>query len=207
MSNNLSFNQSTEHREPFRSQDLPRPPLEPFSESENPDAIALRAAISVLEIQRQQSLRDLVTLERQKKLAAADPEGFSKAMVSRQIQTQSNIVGDRTAGFTMPAHPSIEDEVQEQNETDTKQYDESKETEYSRFGDIPARQNVVRCPPVNWAKYHVLGQPLDIMHEEQRKRPVNDGGLDSGPQTRAEQHIIAAPYDPWSDKIGPSSSG
>ncbi|KAL8714399.1 MAG: hypothetical protein Q9220_001732 [cf. Caloplaca sp. 1 TL-2023] len=206
MSNDLPLQQSIEHQDPPRSQGMPNLPLEPFSESENPDAIALRAAISVLEIQRQQSLRDMVTLERQKRLATADPEAFSKAVAARKIQTQSSTVGDGTSPFALPALAGTEDEVQESTEAQTEQCDESKESKSSCFGEIPGRQNVVRCPPINWAKYHVLGQPLDIMHEEQRKRPINDGSLDSGPQTRGDPHIIAAPYDPWNDKIGPSSS-
>src|SRR5947207_218440 len=48
----------------------------PVSLEDNPDAIALRAAISILQLQRQQSLRDMKALEKMKAAALAEPEKF-----------------------------------------------------------------------------------------------------------------------------------
>lgn len=63
----------------------------------------------------------------------------------------------------------------------------------------------MRCPPVNWAKYHVVGEALDKLHEEQRRRPVNDQGNDDTLGVEGEDHIIAAPYNPWKDRLGPAT--
>ncbi|KAL8828914.1 MAG: hypothetical protein Q9170_006392 [Blastenia crenularia] len=176
------------------------PPLQPFSESENPDAIALRSALSVLQIQRQQTLHDLKTLERQKKMAAADPEGFSKAVVEGKIRTQSRGVLDPRPGFSLSSlrNPDLDDEQ------DVKMDHEIHKTvEKEHYGDIPGPQNIVRCPPVNWAKYHVMGEPLDRLHEEQRRRPVNGQGIEDISLLGREDDVIAAPYNPWKDHLGP----
>lgn len=50
------------------------------------------------------------------------------------------------------------------------------------FPKFPAPQNVIRMPPINWAKYHIIGEPLERMHEEQVKRPTA-GEPSSGPIT------------------------
>lgn len=176
-------------------------PLQPFSESDNPDAIALRSAISILQIQRQQALRDLTTLEKQKKSAAADPKAFTTALMTGEVkEVPTGPLSSRTS-FRLPS-----DNVQKQNgersESDTEAH---KKTTRSAFGDIPGSQDVVRCPPINWAKYHVLGQPLDTLHEEQRRRPL-DGQRSEDGQNRGEQHVIAAPYDPFSDRLAPKST-
>ncbi|KAL8963786.1 MAG: hypothetical protein Q9183_004958 [Haloplaca sp. 2 TL-2023] len=173
------------------------PPLQPFSESDNPDAIALRSALSILQIQRQQSLRDMVALEKQKKMALADPDGFARAVASGKIKTRSTGVLESPSSFTPCDTTSQNQEEQVESETEDK-----RQPECSDFEDLPRLQSIVRCPPINWAKYHVLGEPLDNLHEEQRRRPVGGQPNDADTQVRGEEHIIAAAYDPWRDKVG-----
>jgi hypothetical protein len=67
----------------------------------------------------------------------------------------------------------------------------------SPFGHIPVPQNVVRMPPINWAKYQVVGEPLDRMHEEQLYRP--SPGQPS--RERAPEHVLASPYRPLVDHL------
>jgi hypothetical protein len=59
---------------------------------------------------------------------------------------------------------------------------------------------------VNWEKYHIVGEPLDKLHEEQKKWP----GQSEPPRTqsgaRVPPHTIAAPYSPFNDGIGRPSS-
>ncbi|KAL9578564.1 MAG: hypothetical protein Q9212_005637 [Teloschistes hypoglaucus] len=167
-------------------------PLLPVSESDNPDAIALRAALSILQMQRQQTLKDLSILEQQKKQAVADPEGFSKAIASGKIRTRSTGVLESSPEVSQPINlnglgSSVNEAVANTN--------------LSNFGNIPGPQNIVRCPPVNWAKYHVLGESLEKLHEEQRRRPVNYQSNTGEPQVRGEEHVVAAPYDPWKDQL------
>ncbi|KAL8994331.1 MAG: hypothetical protein Q9188_007098 [Gyalolechia gomerana] len=204
MSNTLPSNEAQAyHHVPPSAQGPPMPPLEPFSESDNPDAIALRSALSVLQIQRQQALRDLKTLEHQKKVAAADPEGFSRAAAAGHVRTQSSGVLGSEPGFSPSPWqaPGVHHDADLRRET--RNFNISDETKY---GNIPGPQNVVRCPPINWAKYHVMGEPLDKLHEEQRRRPVSDQGDTDSPHIEGEEHIIAAPYNPWKDHLGPPAT-
>ena len=74
--------------------------------------------------------------------------------------------------------------------------------------EIPGSQNIVRMPPVNWAQYHIVGESLDKLHEEQRRRPVGGevvGEEEMRPRERerGEEHVIARPYDPFVDKLAP----
>ncbi|KAL8806607.1 MAG: hypothetical protein Q9182_001255 [Xanthomendoza sp. 2 TL-2023] len=197
MSNDLPTQNTSRHGYP---QSPEFPPLQSFTESENPDAIALRAAISVLQIQRQQALRDLVSLERQKKVAAANPQDFARAVASGEIKTRSTGLSDFETSFAPENSDSNIDVSEEHLGSDMETPDK---TTHSPFEDIPGPQNIVRCPPVNWAKYHVLGQPLDDLHEEQRRRPVDGQPTENKVQLRGEEHVIASPYNPWKDRLEP----
>ena len=197
-----SSNGKYPHGPPENAQ-RPPPPV-PFSESDNSDAMALRSAISILQIQRQQSQRDMKMLEEQKKAALADPAGFANAVAWGEVKTTRSgglVVGpDPKAQWEEPAN-GLQNGI-----TDT---DEDADNELTRraakFEDIPGPQNVVRCPPVNWAKYHIIGDPLDKLHEEQRSRPTpGQPHMDEEP-TRAPEHVIAAPYSPWTDRLPESS--
>ncbi|KAL8731098.1 MAG: hypothetical protein Q9166_003626 [cf. Caloplaca sp. 2 TL-2023] len=183
------------------------PSLQPFSESDSPDAIALRSAISILQIQRQQALRDIISLEQQKKLAAADPQAFARAVATSKIKTKSTGPLDIQSSFasTQPYGSNTQNEEQGKTDTEMGKETDTKMGEESRpFEDIPGPQTVVRCPPINWAKYHVLGQPLDNLHEEQRRRPVGGQSTEDGAHIRGEDHVIAAPYNPWKDRLEPN---
>ena len=166
-------------------------PMEPFSESDNPDAIAIRSAISILQIQRRQAIEDVKTLEEQKTLAAAAPEKFVQAITDGAIQTQSKSLLDAS---------TEQSEVPMQNGT----------RDFSRsFGNIPGPQNVVRCPAINWAKYHIVGEGLDRLHEQQKLRPEpgepeRDDESEPEPE-KPPKAVVAAPYSPWTDKLPKSS--
>lgn len=204
---------------------MPEPPKPvPISESTNSDAIALRAAMSILQLQRQQALRDMQTLERQKEAAVANPEAFARDVASGKIKARGmqgilGPVGEVQDGFNgvdsrrkeeLNGRPA--DDVEDGVEMDDSEDEDDKPTaETSRvFGEIPSEQNVVRMPPVNWTKYHIVGESLDKLHEEQRSRPVAGQPLrdeDLKPKQRAPEHVIASPYDPWRDKLDVKEKG
>lgn len=173
----------------------PEPPPVPISESENPDAIALRSAISILQMQKQQGQRDLITLERMKQAAAADPEGFARELAAGRLRTE-----DRGAVIQFTDDPDDDDDDDEmKTEDDSKDGIKQKgdKSPASRFGRIPPPQNIVRTPPINWAKYQVVGEPLDRMHAEQLRRPY------SGEPRRetAPEYVLASPYRPLVDHL------
>lgn len=196
--------------QPHQQQNPPQPrPLLPFSESDNPDAIALRSALSILQIQRQQALHDLKTLERQKHIAAADPEAFAAALMAGRVKTARK-GGD---GFGISPRPDLFTTLADEAAADENQTEDADETERpassppgSKFEDMPGPQDVIRAPPINWAKYHIIGEPLDRLHEEQKARPTPGQPRRGGGEIQsAPKHVIAAPYSPWTDKLPPGN--
>ncbi|MCJ1486644.1 hypothetical protein MMC06_006822 [Schaereria dolodes] len=175
---------------------LEQPPLIPISESDNPDAIALRSAISILQMQRLQSIRNLRLLEKQKAVAVANPETFAKDLASGKIQSASR-TGILASGPTSSRQPeySNEDDSAEPDRNETKFQGNPVDI------PIPGPQNIVRCPPINWAKYHVVGEALDKLHNEQRSRPIAGEPQIDRRQQQASEHLIAAPYRPWTDQL------
>lgn len=192
-----------------------QPPLPvPISESESPDAIALRSSISLLQLQREKSKKDIKTLEQIKQAALADPEGFLKELTEGRLRGKhavGDILGptlaDTLSDFANQSHGDLNrDEVQDTEdparEDSSTPLPPSAEPP-SRFPPIPQPQNVFRTPPINWAKYHVVGESLDKLHEEQRQRPAPGQPSRGDPAGRAPVHVIAAPYSPFTDKPHP----
>lgn len=185
----------------------------PISESDNPDAIALRSAMSLLQLQREKSKRDIKALEQLREAAVRDPEGFARHI---QAQAQARRQPSRAAsndplGPTLsPSTPSDETVGGAKPEEDEDEEDDrpfaafdvnGSDNGMSKLPAIPQPQNIIRCPPINWAKYHIVGEPLDKMHEEQRKWP----GASEPPRTyqghRAPPHAVASPYSPFLDGV------
>ena len=186
----MATNSTTTDPDRARDAHLGRP-LEPFSETENPDAIALRSAISVLQIQRGQALKDLKSLEEQKTLAVAAPEKFVQAIANGAIQTQPKKLLD-----------ALNEQSRRPDQNGTEDFSQS-------FGNIPGPQNVVRCPAINWAKYHIVGEGLERLHQQQKLRPEpgepeRDDESEPEPE-KPPKAVIAAPYSPWTDKLPKSS--
>ncbi|KAL4786260.1 hypothetical protein BJX76DRAFT_129840 [Aspergillus varians] len=164
----------------------PEPPPVPISESENPDAIALRSAISILQLQKQQSLRDIQTLEKMKEAAAEDPEKFARELAAGKLSRKDQ------AGV-------IDFNHDEDTDNEDAEIPDAEARGGSGIGTLPEPQNVVRMPPVNWAKYQVVGESLDKMHEEQLRRPsASEPRRDEVP---APEYTLASPYRPLVDKL------
>lgn len=157
--------------EDWNSQWIEEPRSEPVNLDENPDAIALRAAIEALQSQREKSLSDIKDLDRIKKGAKENPEGFLAKI--------------RAGGL------STTERGQKQNET------ESSAPKDSDLNPFPIAQDIVRCPPIEWSKYHIVGEPLEQMHNHQRRRPgsIHDNENQTG------DRVISAPYRPFSDPL------
>lgn len=183
----------------FRQQ----PPSVPISESENPDAIALRSAIALLQIQREKSKRDLKALEELKHAAVQDPEAFVRSLQEQRAKAagaHSDVLTPTLAGLT-DAAMSNDDE----GGAGRKDSVNTGSKTAPRFPAIPQPQNVVRCPPIEWAKYHIVGEPLNKMHEEQKKWPGSSEPPKLRNGHRAPPHSVAAPYSPFKDAVGTKS--
>ena len=184
---------SVSHSEESQGVAVERPLPIPILESDNTDAIALRSAISVLQIQRQQAVRDLRTLEQQKHLATSDLEKFAAELASGVAEKapKDDLLDLWSAEHSHGQRNTDGNGLKVQGD--------------SAYGPFPKPQNIVRCPPINWAKYHVVGEALDKLHEEQISHPTPGEPQKDIDLVRSPEYMIAAPYRPWTDKVpGPS---
>lgn len=214
---------------------IPRPPPVPFSGNSNPDAIALRSSASLLQMQAAKARQDLQTLEQLKVLASQDPLAFTQELVTGSVKQQVNTGGILGASLAPleslftdmdPEEDKGTEEEEAMKETSGTKEGESKDTASatatptsnagSKFPPIPAPQNIIRMPPINWSKYGVVGDSLDKMHEEQRTNPTPSqpeilATRDSQPARpvmeqyqhsaeKAPAYAVAAPYDPLKDQ-------
>ena len=213
-----NFNQPTCTATPSTAASfIHRPAPVPISESENPDVIALRSAISILQLQRERSKADLRALQALKEKAVAEPEDFAQDLLAGRIESADQSRGllgvdlgdvshhrDR-GGMTTPTSMPNADAVGDEMDIDSDDDDRKPHSNHHpKFSPIPTPQNVIRCPPINWAKYHIVGESLDKLHEEQRRRPTQgepqrDGTGRGG--TRAPVSVVAAPYRPFVDRV------
>lgn len=148
---------------------IPVPPSRPFSSDESTDGLALKAAISSLQFQRQQARDDIQSLQEIKKQALADPERFTQDLVAGKIKETRHEFG--SAQRVLDASSGTE------------------------RGGLPGPQNVVRMPYINWDKYNIMGEPLEVMHEQQRRYP----GSAPFQQNKGREFSVTAPYSPFQD--------
>lgn len=178
---------SYDHRAPVQEQkesqwiDKPPPPL-PLNLEDNADAIALRATISLLQMQRQQSLKDIRQLDKIRDAALEDPRGFADDLQAGKLKKPS------ITDIDLDDIEFVDDQIS--NHTN----------EASKFGRLPNPQNIARCPPIEWSKYHIVGKPLDDMHDAQKRYPGCAENDRAGKRATYE-HNVTGPYRPFTDKL------
>ncbi|KAI5210943.1 hypothetical protein AUEXF2481DRAFT_4245 [Aureobasidium subglaciale EXF-2481] len=196
---------------------IEQPPSLPFSSHESSDAIALRAAISSLQFQRLQAQRDLRTLEDIKRQAIERPEEYRQHVIATAqaklspppwaIKDTSDRDMEDDEDDVVPGASSVtgQDPSSTQRASATKPYPTSygsmlssrpveRSSQSSGFPAIPLPQAVVRCPPIEWAKYNIVGKSLDKLHLDQQTRPGDDA-------SSQRDSVVAAPYNPFLDKL------
>ena len=241
------------------------PPPVPIAASEEPDVIALRSAISILQMQRDRARRDIRTLEEIKTRANDDPEGFVTAYRERRRhqpvqQSVTDYLGPTIAkddrdltDLALPAYPDSEDGHENDEDDEDEDDDEDSDSRSphagagtgagtktrkdsarrsqdsssatpppassdssrggsgganSSFPIMPGAQNIVRCPAINWNKYHVVGESLDKIHYDQLRRPnLGDGAQDPRFPDRPPEFRLAAPYSEDRDRAGFGGAG
>ena len=159
------------------------PAPEPIDFESNPDAIALKSAISILQMQRQRAAADMQTLSKAKDEAVQDPEGYVNHLVANSSSSGGGSGGEGK-------------QKQQQNH---------------EWTQLPKPQDVVRCPPINWSQYAIVGESLDKLHAEQNSQPtqgtpavVGQSGMYEfkGGDGKQERYTgPAAPYNPAKDKV------
>jgi hypothetical protein len=178
--------------------------------------LALKSAASILQIQARNAVKDIQALQRIKERALRDPEAFSRALESGEL-------GTRLDPLYFPGEDTDEDEdgdgdvemedgdlkvngAKGEKKSNRKKGEEGRE----KWERLPTQQNVVRCPPINWNQYAVVGESLDKIHKDQLERPSEgvpqrvgvDGQLVPGGEGQRREFLgVAAPYQPARDKI------
>ncbi|KAF3077109.1 hypothetical protein CFAM422_000590 [Trichoderma lentiforme] len=158
---------------------LSPPPSKPIEFESNPDVIALKSAIAVLQMQRMRATADIQALSQIKNEAVEHPDEFARDLAMGKVGRGAQPDDETTRAWV--AQP------------------------------IPKAQDVVRCPPINWSQYAVVGESLDKLHAEQVSRPtqgtpatIGAGGVyqfKGGDGKQEEYPGVAAPYAPLKDKI------
>ncbi|KAI3329150.1 hypothetical protein HD806DRAFT_274251 [Xylariaceae sp. AK1471] len=221
----------------------PAPPLEPIDFDSNPDVLALKSAISILQMQRRKAERDMATLDRVKSAALAQPEAFVQDLTAGRVRVEGEgLFGGGGGGAKDEEsdsdsddcdgedksnnnynHNNNDDEAKQQIKSDSPSQPNIKRDLDAKthrpdppsWASIPKPQNIVRCPPINWSQYAVVGESLDKLHNEQVLRPAQgtpavlmpEGrfefkGGDGGGVGKQERYVgVAAPYAPGKDKI------
>lgn len=253
------------------------PPAQPINFDENPDVIALKSAISILQLQRARATADIQALNRAKTAALADPSAFIADLAARRVGTEgdplfletndsddddddeeeedgeeehvgqgptpSSGTGAKTDGGTDNDTPMTDGSVgtpakkrkgKQSNSGSNSNNDPASDgaggaanTAAAAWRKLPKPQNVVRCPPINWAQYGVVGGSLDKLHAEQVAAPTPGAPVALGPggtyEFKAGSHQaaasaageqqprrlvgIAAPYTPGKDRLEKKGKG
>lgn len=174
-------------------------PTMPLSDCENSDAIALRSAISILQIQREQCRADIRLLESLKHDAVAEPDLFLNELASGRLRKGRGTITHFGAQLGTVAENDGASAASRSGSQDNPDGGDAPRLPSSRFGPIPLPQNVVRCPPINWDKYHVVGESLVKLHREQQLRPSTASLPSDG--AREPVAVVAAPYAPFADRV------
>jgi hypothetical protein len=166
----------------------------------------LKSAISILQLQRKTAERDIKILRRIKERAAEEPNEFLDKLAKGDIKT---VASDSISDSEEDEDVEMFIDGPEGQKVNGASPDGGlkKQQEWER---IPGQQNVVRCPPVNWEKYAVVGESLDKMHQDQLARMSEgmpqrfiDGQYHFGGEgQRRASHLgnsISAPYTPGKD--------
>ncbi|KAK7969824.1 hypothetical protein PG996_001738 [Apiospora saccharicola] len=180
------------------------PPPEPIEFDTNPDVLALKSAISILQMQSNNAKKDMVALQKAKEAALDDPEAFITDLKSGGVRMTGDSAGARRPGSSSSSSMADDDtRIKDEN-------DETAKRESKPWSTLPAAQNVFRCPPINWSQYAVTGESLDRLHSEQQARPsqgapatvMPDGRYEFKGAGKQEEVVgVAAPYNPLRDKI------
>lgn len=216
---------------------VPPPPPEPIDFDSNPDVLALKSAISILQMQRKKAERDMATLGRVKGAALAEPEAFIRDLTTGRVHVEgerlfggggggakdedsdsssdSDSDGDENRPNSEEAEGAKQTHTEGNPNPKPKNRPDGKKPDPPPWAAIPKPQNIVRCPPINWSQYAVVGESLDKLHEEQVRRPAQgtpailtaDGRFEfKGGDGKHERYPgVAAPYAPGKDRIDPKS--
>jgi hypothetical protein len=96
------------------------PAPEPIEFDSNPDVLALRSAISILQMQRARAARDMATLQRAKDAALRDPRAFMADLEGGAVRMGGGAVGGGTGlGAAVTAEDSDLEDSEDSSHSDS----------------------------------------------------------------------------------------
>ena len=154
-------------------------------------------------MQARNATADMQSLQAIKERAIRDPEDFARAIAAGDVKGKGDSL----------FNPSQDDEDDDDDEDESV---EQVQKDGKTWPKLPTPQNVVRCPPINWNQYSVVGESLDKLHADQLARPTEgmpqrfgaDGQLSYGGdgQRRPADLGVASPYQLGRDKVDKMST-
>ncbi|KAH7368974.1 hypothetical protein B0T11DRAFT_68936 [Plectosphaerella cucumerina] len=181
---------------------IPPPTPDPIDFDSNPDVLALKSAISILQLQRQRATNDIRALGTVKDAALQNPEAFVEDLASGRIRghgdplfpqagdddedsssdesADDSALKDTTEGATASEGSQATVMDVDSSASGKKAKPKTKQPKQP-WADLPRPQNIVRCPPINWSQYAVAGDSLDRLHAEQQARPSQGQPAVMGP--------------------------
>ncbi|ORY60152.1 uncharacterized protein BCR38DRAFT_497774 [Pseudomassariella vexata] len=206
---------------------IPPPPPEPIEFETNPDVLALKSALSILQMQGMRAKRDMVTFKDARDAALEQPEAYLTHLLGEEARKQGARVADQPSNDSDRDSSSGDEENSEvdvkkgldgqvQSDPNGMDVDQPSHTGPNPWASLPTPQNIYRCPPINWGQYAVVGESLDRIHKEEIARPPQgapatlaaDGRYEPGVAGGREELVgIAAPYNPLRDRIDKKPKG
>lgn len=197
--------QTFTHNQPHQVA-IPPPAPEPITFDSNPDVIALKSAISILQIQKQRAVADIQALDKAKDEAVREPKAFINDLLAGRVNSGPG-----------PSEPIASGGGEDSSSDDAANQSSSQQAAgVHSWTSLPKPQDIVRCPPINWSQYAVVGESLDKLHADQVARPTQgtpaivgaNGAYEfqgDGPQESYQG--VATPYNPQKDKIAKKTKG
>ncbi|KAI0141358.1 hypothetical protein BJ166DRAFT_597652 [Pestalotiopsis sp. NC0098] len=213
---------------PVEQTTIAPPDPEPMDFDNNPDALALKSTMAILQIQSAKSKRDMIALQKAKEAALADPLAFIKDLEEGKVQmggsglmsslnhdsddSDSSSSDDDDAEVEPMDLTGKDEQGKGVTKNDSKAARPQKKPKPPRkpWSQLPSKQSVARTPAINWSQYAVVGESLDKLHNEQVARPSQGTaatlGADGtyvfhGPGRQEEVSGISAPFDPLKDHL------
>ncbi|KAM7222331.1 hypothetical protein V8F06_002358 [Rhypophila decipiens] len=182
------------------------PPAQPISFDDNPDVLALKSAISILQLQRARAQADMQALNQAKAAALADPAAFIADITEGRVSmdgdplmsgqsrraaaqtdqdpeesSSSSSEDEDEEGDSSMANTKTKNKPQPKAKAKSPQCKKSKPKTTTPWQKLPKPQTVVRMPPINWSQYGVVGESLDKLHAEQLAAPASGTPVPLGP--------------------------
>lgn len=149
---------------------------------------------------------------------AGNPAVNSEAPVKTEAGSEVQMAGVNGTGQPVTTNSRPPTTHPQTNGNGAKKEEEPPTANIERpWAKLPKPQSIVRCPPINWSNYAVVGESLDKLHNEQLARPTQgtpavvapDGRYEfKGGDGKQEKLIgIAAPYMPGRDRLEKKPKG